>query len=284
MDPFWRLILCLSVLYEIVLIYILFQTIDGVRQLLTDIDSSLNRPLPEKDYGYGCEIYDWNHPQDPFHFVKALILRDHWLCVVTLIGFEISEYSLEHQLPNFGECWWHHWILDALLCNACGIYMGIKTCQYLRIELHNRRGMWKTRTVRGKFMCVLNHVTLQDWMEFDWHPPAAFGCWLGTIYLVILLLLGHIVTFYLKLIFWIPLDRFLFVGRFIFTLFASIVAIREGYEYLSDISHSKNFGNQLWLLTVITITERLIVLKFDWATITKPLLFHISILWLTIIY
>jgi hypothetical protein len=28
--------------------------------------------------------------------------------MVTSIGFEILEYSLEHQLPNFSECWWDH--------------------------------------------------------------------------------------------------------------------------------------------------------------------------------
>lgn len=24
------------------------------------------------------------------------------------IGFELLEYSLQHQLPNFNECWWDH--------------------------------------------------------------------------------------------------------------------------------------------------------------------------------
>ncbi|CAF5029098.1 unnamed protein product, partial [Rotaria magnacalcarata] len=38
----------------------------------------------------------------------TLIVRDYWLCTVTSIGFEILEYSLEHQLPNFSECWWDH--------------------------------------------------------------------------------------------------------------------------------------------------------------------------------
>jgi hypothetical protein len=28
--------------------------------------------------------------------------------MVISIGFEILEYSLEHQLPNFSECWWDH--------------------------------------------------------------------------------------------------------------------------------------------------------------------------------
>jgi phosphatidylserine synthase 2 len=28
--------------------------------------------------------------------------------MVISVGFEILEYSLEHQLPNFSECWWDH--------------------------------------------------------------------------------------------------------------------------------------------------------------------------------
>ncbi|CAF4697171.1 unnamed protein product, partial [Rotaria magnacalcarata] len=46
----WRLVLCFSVLYEIILIYILFQTVDDARQLLQNIDPTLGVPLPDKDY------------------------------------------------------------------------------------------------------------------------------------------------------------------------------------------------------------------------------------------
>lgn len=46
------------------------------------------------------------------HFVgwwaKTLILRDYWICNVLSFAFEVLEYSLEHQLPNFSECWWDH--------------------------------------------------------------------------------------------------------------------------------------------------------------------------------
>ena len=40
--------------------------------------------------------------------LKTLIVRDWWLCMVTSILFEVVEYTLEHQLPNFSECWWDH--------------------------------------------------------------------------------------------------------------------------------------------------------------------------------
>ena len=41
-------------------------------------------------------------------FFQALILRDYWLLTVISVLFEVLEYSLEHQLPNFSECWWDH--------------------------------------------------------------------------------------------------------------------------------------------------------------------------------
>lgn len=39
---------------------------------------------------------------------QALIIRDYWLLTVISVLFEVLEYSLEHQLPNFSECWWDH--------------------------------------------------------------------------------------------------------------------------------------------------------------------------------
>ena len=39
---------------------------------------------------------------------QALIVRDYWLLTVISVLFEVLEYSLEHQLPNFSECWWDH--------------------------------------------------------------------------------------------------------------------------------------------------------------------------------
>lgn len=107
------------------LIYILFQSADDARQLLTHLDPTLGKPLPEKDYGGNCKIYDPDNKENPFHnfwdkmdgfvpthffgwWLKTIILRDYWLCNVMSVGFELLEYSLQHQLPNFSECWWDH--------------------------------------------------------------------------------------------------------------------------------------------------------------------------------
>jgi phosphatidylserine synthase 2 len=34
---------------------------------------------------------------------KAVNLRDYWFCWILSIAFELSEYSLQAQLPNFAE-------------------------------------------------------------------------------------------------------------------------------------------------------------------------------------
>jgi hypothetical protein len=78
--------------------------VDDARQLMKSIDPSLGVPLPDKDYGGSCRIYDWEHPEDPFHFFKVrekqieillvnfslfVIIRIKWmflLCHIFLVG------------------------------------------------------------------------------------------------------------------------------------------------------------------------------------------------------
>lgn len=51
---FWRIVLGINLLYELALVFLLFQDIDSARELLKYIDPSLGRPLPEKSYAENC--------------------------------------------------------------------------------------------------------------------------------------------------------------------------------------------------------------------------------------
>ena len=116
---------------EITILMICLQTPDDARKLLKHIDPNLGKPLEEKDYGGNCLLYDPDHPSDPLHniwdkmdvfvpthffgwWLKTLMIRDWWLCTVLSVMFEFMEYTLEHQLPNFSECWWDHVSLISL--------------------------------------------------------------------------------------------------------------------------------------------------------------------------
>ena len=51
--------------------------------------------------------------------LQALIIRDVFVLSVLSIGFELFEYTLEPQLPNFGECWWDHVSLHNFCTCTC---------------------------------------------------------------------------------------------------------------------------------------------------------------------
>ena len=51
---FWRIVLGINLLYELALVFLLFQDIESARELLKYIDPNLGRPLAEKSYGESC--------------------------------------------------------------------------------------------------------------------------------------------------------------------------------------------------------------------------------------
>lgn len=291
----WRLVLMLSVLYEIALIYILFQTVDDARQLLTHLDPNLGQPLPEKDYGGNCLIYDPSNVEDPFHnfwdkmdgfvtthffgwWLKTLIIRDYWLCNVMSIGFELLEYSLQHQLPNFSECWWDHWLLDVVICNGLGIYLGMKTCEYFTMKPYYWRGLWNIPTISGKLKRIVGQFSPYNWIPYDWRPTSSLKRWLYMLLLMTFFFTAELGTFYLKYILWIPPPHFLCLGRLVFMWLVGAVAMRETFEFM-DNPYCKRMGTQTWLCIAIIVTEVLIVLKFDWDTVTKPFPSDIALYW-----
>ncbi|XP_052271614.1 phosphatidylserine synthase 2-like isoform X3 [Dreissena polymorpha] len=292
---FWRLILCLSILYELSLVYLLFQSRDDARLLIRHLDPNLGKPLPEKSYGGNCLIYDAENPNDPWHnfwdkmdgfvpthffgwWLKTLIIRDVWFCWVISLMFEILEYTLEHQLPNFSECWWDHWIMDALVCNGLGIYLGMKTLNYLSMKPYHWRGMWNQPTFRGMAKRVALQFTPYSWTDFNWRPTSSLIRWFATICIFIVFLLAELNTFYLKFVLWIPPEHFLNLTRLVFFLFMGAASLREGFQYLDD-PECKKFGRQAWMIIAITVTELLIAIKFDAETLSKPLPTHIAYFW-----
>lgn len=292
---FWRLILCLSYLYELALVYLLFQTVDDARQLMRHLDKSLGKPLPEKSYGGDCIIYDPSKP-DPWHnlwdkmdgfvpthffgwWLKTLVIRDWWFCLVISVMFEVLEYTLEHQLPNFSECWWDHWIMDALICNGLGIYLGMKTLNYLSMKPYHWRGMWNIPTYRGKMKRLALQFTPYSWTDFNWRPTSSLIRWLAVLGIIVIFLLAELNTFYLKFVLWIPPEHYLNLTRLVFFLFLGAASLRETFQYLDDPEPIK-FGRQSWMILAIVITELLVTIKFDFATISKPLPKHIAYFWI----
>ncbi|KAJ8483372.1 hypothetical protein ONZ51_g4745 [Trametes cubensis] len=204
---FWRVVLGINLLYELAMVFLLFQDLDSARAMMKYLDPNLGKPLPEKSYAENCELTVQNiwNAIDIFclahalgWFGKALILRDYWFCWILSVAFEFAEYSLQHQLANFAECWWDHWILDVLVCNWLGTYLGMKTCQYFEVKHYTWRGFRQTRGIRSKTKRVISQFSPHDWTTFKWEGTASFGHYFTVVLLLAVFLAAELNPFYLK--------------------------------------------------------------------------------------
>lgn len=53
---FWRIVLGINLLYEVALVFLLFQDLHSARGMMTFLDPALNVPLPEKSYAENCAL------------------------------------------------------------------------------------------------------------------------------------------------------------------------------------------------------------------------------------
>uniref|UniRef100_A0A3B3Z431 Phosphatidylserine synthase n=1 Tax=Poecilia mexicana TaxID=48701 RepID=A0A3B3Z431_9TELE len=273
-----------------------FLTVHDGRQFMKYIDPKLGVALPERDYGGNCLIYDPGNATDPFHnlwdkmdgfvpahflgwYIKTLMIRDWWMCMIISVMFEFLEYSLEHQLPNFSECWWDHWIMDVLVCNGLGIYCGMKTLAWLSMKPYQWQGLWNIPTYKGKIKRIAFQFTPYSWAKFEWRPASDLRRWLAVLGIIFMFLLAELNTFYLKFVLWMPPEHYLVLLRLVFFVNVGGVAMREIYDFMDDPKFHKKLGQQAWLVSAITVTEFLIVVKYDPLTLMLPIPFSVMQCW-----
>jgi phosphatidylserine synthase 2 len=262
----------------------LFQTADDARRLFSFIDPALGVPLPERSYAEDCRIFTPENPESQYKnvmgtvydefliahllgwFGKSLILRDAYLSWFISILFEVLELSLEHILPNFKECWWDHIVLDVLICNGIGIYLGHLVLKYLELKEYDWGGRTNAGKKRQRSVSNAKRMVLQftpySWTKFNWsilESPKRFFAVIGFIALESIIELN---CFFLKFVLWHPPPHPLVTARlFLWFLFA-LPATREYYEWISN-PKCKRIGTMAWLALAITGTEILIWLKFS---------------------
>ncbi|KAG7087934.1 hypothetical protein E1B28_011979 [Marasmius oreades] len=283
---FWRMVLGINLLYELALVFLLFQDLRSARDMMTYLDPSLGKPLPERSYGEDCSFNlktIWN-AVDIFclahalgWFGKAMILRDYWFCWILSIAFELAEYSLQHQLANFDECWWDHWILDVLLCNWIGTYLGMKVCQYFEVQPYEWRGFRQSRGFRSKAKRVLSQFSPHDFTAFKWGIAQDFTHFFAVVLLLAVFLAAELNPFYLKYLLWMEPDHPIIIARLAGVFLAGLPAVRELYQYINNPRKAVRMGQHVWLLLATIVTELLVI--FKWSKGLFPTPFPATVKW-----
>jgi len=268
----------LNVLYLMLIVFLLFQTLDNTRQWLKLLAPDLGVPLPDRDYATACDLTHSNGTihwpniisviKDEFfvaHFIgwflKSLFLRDELICWVLSIGFELWEFTFEHMLPNFAECWWDHLIVDVLVTNWLGIYLGMKLSRWLQQKEYDWAGIKENTPERVAMQILPNKYMPYHWEIFSsWKRLAQVG------YLILIQSLIELNYFWLKFFLWIPPPHNIIVPRLFMWGLIGSAAIREYYDFIT--SSTKKFGTMAWLGTITVSAETLLVVKYghevDW--------------------
>lgn len=283
---FWKIVLCISLFYEIFLISLLFKNKNDARDLKY-ISSSLGRKLPERSYAENCSLNFEviNNQLDGFVIshtigscIKGLLFRDYWICWIISIAFEIMEYSLAHQLPNFAECWWDHWILDVILCNGIGIYFGIKIIEYFQLEKYYWKDIKPVYHQKRKNVNFLQRFLPFSYNIFDLLPKTSFRHYIGVLMVIWITLQCELNIFYLKYLLWIPAEHYLISLKLLIFSLVCAPAITEIYHYYVDPKHNKLGLHAIFMLINIG-TETIICFKFSKGEFPNPASFQVKIFW-----
>ncbi|KAI1305373.1 Phosphatidylserine synthase 1 [Halotydeus destructor] len=289
----WRLVFGLSVLYLMVLLFILFQNYKTVKSIIYWFYPDLEtfRIDSEKEYGVNCSDITWDRVKghlDVFawgHFLgwamKAMLVRHYGICWTISCMWEITEVVFAHLLPNFVECWWDALILDVLLCNGIGIYLGMWMCKKLEMRKYNWESVKDIHSTTGKIKRAVLQFTPASWTHVRWMDP---NCtWMRIIAVTELVIFWQVTelnTFFLKHILEVPPGHPLSVGRL--GLVGLIVApsLRQFYSYVTN-TRCKRVGTQCWVFGAIMCTETLICIKFGLELFAQTQIQNI-LLWLFI--
>uniref|UniRef100_A0A4W6DWV1 Phosphatidylserine synthase n=1 Tax=Lates calcarifer TaxID=8187 RepID=A0A4W6DWV1_LATCA len=262
----WRIVFGLSVLYFLFLVFLIFLNWDQVKTLMYWLDPNLRYATREADimeYAVNCTTITWERILSHFdifafgHFagwaMKALLIRSYGLCWTISITWELTELFFMHLLPNFAECWWDQVILDILLCNGGGIWLGMTVCRFLEMRTYHWASIKEIHSTTGKIKRAVLQFTPASWTYVRWFDPKSSFQRLAGIYLfMILWQLTELNTFFLKHIFVFqashPLSwcRILLIG----VITAPTVRNSKSIAFLEALACMK-FGHDLFSKTQI---------------------------------
>ncbi|XP_076437960.1 phosphatidylserine synthase 1-like [Babylonia areolata] len=288
----WRMVFGASVLYFLLLVFVLFQTRRDVRRLIVWLYPDLKDSGPDtKEYAVNCSDLTlqrlWSH-MDVFilcHFfgwvTKALLIRHYGILWTISVMWEITEVAFTHLLPNFAECWWDTLILDVLLCNGLGIWIGMVICRKLEMQDYHWESIKDIHSTTGKLRRAVLQFTPISWILVQWwHPHSTFSrvvaCWV----MIVFWQLSELNTFFLKHIFHVPPPHILNLFRLLLICVISAPTIRQYYVYVTD-PRCKRLGTQCWVFVAITLIETIISIKFG-AQMFKETVITNVLIWLLI--
>ncbi|KAK1116661.1 hypothetical protein K0M31_018203 [Melipona bicolor] len=287
----WRLVFGCSVLYLMGLLFMLFQDYETVRKIFVWIDprlASFHIDM-DKEYGVNCSEITvekiWNH-LDIFavaHFLgwtfKAILIRHLGILWAISVMWEVTEIAFAHLLPNFVECWWDAFILDVVVCNGLGIWVGLKICSLLEMREYKWVSILDIESTTGKLKRAMLQFTPGSWTAVRWlDPTCTYMRFVALCQLVIFWQVSELNTFFLKHVYEFPPSHPFVVARLVLVGVIVAPSVRQYYMFVTDPTCSR-VGTQCWVYGAIMVTEALLCIRHGAALFERTQALNI-LLWL----
>ena len=270
----WRCVLGLSILYLLLVQFLLHQDWETVRSIIVWLDPRMTNYTVDSEKEYGVNCWDitakrlYSH-LDWFAFghywgwgMKALIIRHYGLLWSISVMWELTEMVFGHLLPNFYECWWDNLVLDVLICNGLGIFTGMQVCKFLEMREFKWESIKNISGAKGKFKRALLQLTPESWSAVRWlDPQSGYMRLIAVIQFMLIWQMVELNTFFIKHIFPMPAEHPICVFRILLFGLIAAPATRQYYTYVTD-PKCKRVGTQCWVFIMISFSELILVLKF----------------------
>ena len=290
----WSLVFGLSFLYLLLIMFLLFQSYTDVMAMLHYIDPSLKQAEVDSHANISmrrCEISIdnlWEHCDVfvPGHIIgwmyKAMLVRHYGMLWTISLMWEVTEVFFAHILPNFYECWWDMLVLDFLVCNGLGIYIGMGLIHHFEVRPFHWESIKQIKGARGKIKRAALQFTPLEWSRTRWLDPTnIYQRALAVFLLILMFQITELNSFLTKHVLYIPSSHHLVVIRLVLVGLIGAPSIRQYYIYVTDKT-CRRLGNQIWLFLAIMVTELLLSIKFGIAILPRPTLIYMAC-WLGVI-
>eukprot|EP00759_Apiculatamorpha_spiralis_P024266 PhF_6_TR27863/c0_g1_i4/m.40743/K08730/PTDSS2; phosphatidylserine synthase 2 len=295
----WRFFLGVAVLYLMFMVYLFFISLEDARKTLSIFDPKVLTPLPERSYAEDCRI---STPDEPYKFwttvfdefilahlagffVKTIVIRDPWIVMAVSIGFELAEYSFQHWLPNFKECWWDHLFIDILICNAGGMVLGLIALHYFNAKKYDWVKLKNIQSMKGKARRIAMQLTPRNWHMHEWGFFNSPTHTLEVLVVLTVFMVEELNVFTSKYVLWLRPTHPFVIGRVAMWGFFALPGVREYYVYFRDPikpGQPRRMGSFVWVCGLGLMFESLVIIKYSiqggfYKTPFPP---HIAVPWI----
>ncbi|OMJ87750.1 hypothetical protein SteCoe_10497 [Stentor coeruleus] len=213
----------LGLVYIGILVFLLFQKSEDARMLPKFLEPSYGKELAmrSENYDRNCElnyenvskIIDFYVLVHFFNWLLAsFIIRDYYILHIWSILDELIELSLKNIRPNFCECWWDSLVLDVILANTLGIYVGMTIVKWIGSMKYDWLGRNGTKSIK-------------EWKA--WKDHRYFQ---GAFCLMIFVSANFVTGFTVSNSLWIPPPSNMNIIRLVIWFIIGALGFREAYD------------------------------------------------------